>query len=196
MKRHYSFIPIQDKDLCQFRKSAISGLLPRPAFAVTAIVILGLIAYPKQALLQSDKLSLIAFGAGLAVVLYFLIQDMQKLFTLFRLRKSSLIPYIRVRGMDSDFYIEEVENGFVVQTAPVDSEDILSNITLLIQMKTKYPEFNELGDLLLASMTITDPKQLNKSVMYTEIIFDQLAKGNKDILATYDKLTNFRDDIL
>lgn len=63
------------------------------------------------------------------------------------------------------------------------------------EITAKFTESSKLADYLYSCMNSQDDHLINKAVVYIEIIRDQLEKGNKEILATYDKLINFREDL-
>lgn len=195
MKKHYAFIPLKEKDLSSFRKSLISNLIPRPVCAVLTLVILGLLGFYKQDILIASYPALLLFSLAVAVVVYLLFIELQKVIVASRIHKSSLLPFIHVRGLDSSFYAEEVTNGFIVQIAPVNRGDIAASKSVLATIAVGFSGNERLFSHLLDCMNSTDSHLINKAVIYVEIIHDQLEKGNKDILATYDKLENFREDL-
>lgn len=195
MKKHYAFIPLKEKDLSSFRKSLIANLLPRPVCAVLTLVALGLLGFYKQDILIISYPALLLFSLAAAVVVYLLFIELQKLFVASRIHKSSLLPFIHVRGLDSSFYAEEVANGFIVQIAPVNRSDISDSKSTLADIALRFSEGDRLFSHLLDGMNSKDYRLINKAVIYVEIIHDQLEKGNKEILATYDKLENFKEDL-
>ncbi len=195
MKKHYAFIPLQDKDLSYFRKSLITSLSFRPVFAVLMLCTLGLIGYMNQNLLTTIGTPLFIFSLAAAAIFYLLFLEMQKIFAVGRIHKSSLLPFIRVRGSDASYYIEEIENGFIVQVEPVNLMDISTSRDTLSDIVKKFTESSRLAAYLHSCMDSKDDHLVNKAVIYVEIIRDQLEKGNKDILATYDKLKNFKEEL-
>lgn len=195
MKKHYAFIPLKDKDLSSFRKSLLASLSPRPVFAVLMLAALGFIGFFKQEVLISDGISLLFFSLTAAFILYLFFLEIQKILIISKIHKSSLLPFIHVRGLDSSFYVEEVTNGFIVQIAPVNLTDVSNSEDILSEITTKFTESAKLADYLHSCINSQDDHLINKAVVYVEIVRDQLEKGNKEILATYDKLTNFREDL-
>lgn len=195
MKKHYAFIPLKDKDLSSFRKSLLASLSPRPVFAVLMLAALGFIGFFKQEVLISDGISLLFFSLAAAFILYLFFLEIQKILIISKIHKSSLLPFIHVRGLDSSFYVEEVTNGFIVQIAPVNLTDVSNSEDILSEITTKFTESAKLADYLHSCMNSQDDHLINKAVVYVEIVRDQLEKGNKEILATYDKLINFREDL-
>ena len=194
MKKHYAFIPLKDKDLSSFRKSLLASLSPRPVFAVLMLA-LGFIGFFRQEVLISDGISLLIFSLAAAFILYLFFLEIQKMLIISKIHKSSLLPFIHVRGLDSSFYVEEVTNGFIVQIAPVNLTDVSNSEDILSEITAKFTESSKLADYLYSCMNSQDDHLINKAVVYIEIIRDQLEKGNKEILATYDKLINFREDL-
>lgn len=195
MKRHYAFIPLKDKDLSSFRKSLLISLAPRSVCALLMLVVLGFIGHRYLDLLLTDGINLILFSLAVAFELFLFFRELQKLYAVASFHKSSLLPYIHVRGLDTSFYIEELENGFVIQTEPVNPTDISVAIDLLADIVMNHAESKRLAEYLHACLNSPDHHLTSKAVIYVEIIRDQLEKGNKDILATYDKLVNFREDL-
>jgi hypothetical protein len=195
MKKHYAFIPLKDKDLSSFRKSLLASLSPRPVFAVLMLAALGFIGFFRQEVLISDGISLLIFSLAAAFILYLFFLEIQKMLIISKIHKSSLLPFIHVRGLDSSFYVEEVTNGFIVQIAPVNLTDVSNSEDILSEITAKFTESSKLADYLYSCMNSQDDHLINKAVVYIEIIRDQLEKGNKEILATYDKLINFREDL-
>ena len=169
--------------------------MPRPVCAVITLAALGLLGFFKQDILIASYPALLLFSLAAAVVVYLLFIELQKLFVASRIHKSSLLPFIHVRGLDSSFYAEEVTNGFIVQVAPVNKVDITDSKSLLAALAMRFSECERLFTHLLDGINSEDPQQVNKAVIYVEIINDQIEKGNKDILATYDKLENFKEDL-
>lgn len=195
MKKHYAFVPLKDRDLSAFRKSLLAGIAPRPLFAVLMLAALGFIGFFKQELLTASSVSLLIFALAAAFILYLLFLELQKMFVIARLHKSSLLPFIHVRGLDSSFYVEEVTNGFIVQVAPVNFMDISNSKDTLSDITARFKESARLAGYLHSCMDSRDDHLINKAVIYVEIVRDQLEKGNKEILATYDKLTNFKEEL-
>ena len=195
MKKHYAFIPLKDRDLSSFRKSLIASLSPRPVFAVLMLAALGFIGFFRQEVLISDNISLLIFSLAAAFILYLLFLEIQKMLVISKIHKSSLLPFIHVRGLDSSFYVEEVTNGFIVQIAPVNFTDVSYSEDILSEITAKFKESTRLAAYLYSCMNSQDDHLVNKAVVYVEIVRDQLEKGNKEILATYDKLVNFREDL-
>ena len=195
MKKHYAFIPLQDKDLSTFRKSLITSLSFRPVFAFLKLCILGFIGYTNQELLTESQSSLFIFSLASAIIFYLLFMEIQKIFIVGKIHKSSLLPFIRVRGSDDSYYMEEVENGFIVQIEPVNLTDVSASRGILSDIVNRFTESSRLASYLRSCMDSKDDHLINKAVIYVEIIRDQLEKGNKDILATYDKLKNFKGEL-
>lgn len=195
MKKHYAFIPLKDTDLSSFRKSLIQSMSLRPVFAVLMLVVLAVIGYIKQSLLAENAASLVVFALAIAWIIYLIFLEVQKLIVVIRLHKSSLMPYIHVRGSDSSFYIEEVTNGFIVQIEPVNLMDISASRNVLGELVSQFTGCSRLAEYLHSCMDSRDDRLINKAVIYVEILRDQLERGNLDILATYDKLKNYKEEL-
>lgn len=206
MKKHYAFIPLRDNDLSSFRKALLSNLWFRPFSCVLAFAALCSIGFIKRELLFNDSFALIIFSLALVTVIYIGIPEMMNLNQVAQLKRSALMPYIHADGEDADFYSEEIQGGFIIQTEPVNLVDITRSKEILDALYSEYinkEEKNEdnpntAGVFAYLSMCLqgSDEKLLNKAVIYTEILKTQLEKGNKDILATYDRLTNCREELL
>lgn len=206
MKKHYAFIPLRDNDLSSFRKALLSNLWFRPFFCVLTAVVLCLIGYTKRELLFNDSIALIIFSLALITVIYVAVPEALNLHQAAQLKRSSLLPFIHTAGEDETFYSEEITGGFIIQTEPVNLVDIAHSKEVLSALHTEYAEdeaqrskdfdSERIFSYLSACLQGSDEKLLNKAVIYTEILSLQLEKGNKDILATYDKLTNCREELL
>lgn len=195
MKRHYAFIPIEDKDLSSFRKSLISSLWFRPVFCLATLIVLGIIGFFNQNALTSNGFSLALYALAIAFVLYSEFLELQKIHIVSTLRKSNLLPFIHVSKSDSSFYMEEIATGFIVQTEPVNLVDISNCKEILDTLITQTAKNSKLINYLNSCMSSSDERLINKAVIYIEIMKDQLEKGNRDILATYDKIVNFKGGI-
>ena len=195
MKKHYAFIPLKDTDLSSFRKSLLQSMSLRPVFAILMLVVLAVIGYSKQSILANNAAALIVFALSIAWIIYMIFLEAQKLVVVIRLHKSSLMPYIRVRGSDNSYYIEEVTNGFIVQIEPVNLMDISTSRDILGELVSKFAGCSHLAEYLHSCMDSRDDHLINKAVIYVEILQSQLEHGNLDILATYDKLKNYKEEL-
>ena len=180
MKKHYTFIPLKEKDLSSFRKALISSLWFRPCACLLALIVIGIIGYRKLAVLTSEMYFLILYGIAAGFILYRMIRELANLHQVSTLRKSSLLPFIHTAKEDDTFYSEELSGGFIIQTEPIN----------LVELSTSKEVLAELA------ANCETQKLINKGVIYIEIIKKQLEKGNVDILATYDKLKNCREELL
>lgn len=206
MKKHYAFIPLKDNDLSSFRKALLSNLWFRPFFCVLTGIALCFIGYTKRELLFNDSISLIIFSFALVTVIYVTVPEVLNLHQAAQLKRSSLLPFIHTAGEDESFYSEEITGGFIIQTEPVNLVDVAHSREVLSALHTEYGnemtphskdfDSESIFSYLSACLQGSDEKLLNKAVIYTEILSLQLEKGNKDILATYDKLTNCREELL
>jgi hypothetical protein len=195
MKKHYAFIPLKDTDLSSFRKSLIQSMSARPIFAILALLVLAIIGYGRQSTLSKNAAALIVFALSIAWIIYLIFLEAQKLFVVVRLHKSSLMPYIHVRGSDTSFYIEEVSNGFIVQIEPVNLMDISACRHVLGELVMQFAGCSRIAEYLHSCMDSRDDHLINKAVIYVEILQNQLEHGNLDILATYDKLKNYKEEL-
>lgn len=195
MRKHYTFIPLKETDLNSFRKALISTLWFRPFACLIALVILAGMGYIKRDVITSKITVLMLFSLAIGLVVYYLIAESVKLHHAGKIRKSSLLPFIHTRKEDVFFYSEETPNGFIIQTEPVNLVDISAckeEITLLAANCAASGLITYLDSCINSS----DEKLINKAVIYTEIVKQQLEKGNKDILATCDKLVNCKEELL
>lgn len=206
MKKHYAFIPLRDNDLSSFRKALLSNLWFRPFFCVLTFAVLCIIGFLKRELLFHNSPALIIFSLALVTVIYIGIPEVLNLTQVAQLKRSTLLPFIHTDGEDEDFYSEELKGGFIIQTEPVNLVDISQSKETLSALYEEYAssktqekeacDNESVFSYLTACLQSKDEKLLNKAVIYTEILKTQLEKGNKDILATYDKLTNCREELL
>lgn len=195
MKKHYAFIPLKEKDLSSFRKSLLASLSLRPIFAILTLCILVVIGIIKQELLAKYPACLLVFSLASALVIYLIFLEVQKLVVISQLHKSSLLPYIHVRNSDSSFYMEEVTNGFIVQVEQINLVDISITKDILAEMMVQLKDNTRLLAYLNACFNSKDDLLINKAVIYVEIIKSQLDKGNHAILASYDRLVNFKEEL-
>ena len=217
MKKHYTFIPLKEKDLSSFRKALISSLWFRPCACLLALIVIGIIGYRKLAVLTSEMYFLILYGIAAGFILYRMIRELANLHQVSTLRKSSLLPFIHTAKEDDTFYSEELSGGFIIQTEPINLVELSTSKEVLAELaancETQNPLFAIEGSLpflhffdgFRTSHEIQKvelfenedyEKLINKGVIYIEIIKKQLEKGNVDILATYDKLKNCREELL
>ena len=106
MKKHYTFIPLKEKDLSSFRKALISSLWFRPCACLLALIVIGIIGYRKLAVLTSEMYFLILYGIAAGFILYRMIRELANLHQVSTLRKSSLLPFIHTAKEDDTFYSE------------------------------------------------------------------------------------------
>lgn len=196
MKKHYTFIPLKEKDLSSFRKALISNLWFRPVACLLALLALWVIGYLKIDILTGYKRALVLFSLATGLVLYLAVLELSKIHQVRTLQKSSLLPFIHTPKEDESFYSEELLGGFIIQTEPVNLVDVRSCREALALLSERYGDHTDLISYLTGCLDSPDEKLVNKAVIYMEIISSQLEKGNKDILATCDKLTNCREELL
>lgn len=191
MKKHYAFIPLNDSDIIAFRKSLLANLWFRPCFAILTLFGLGFLGYTYLSVLQTVSICLILYALGFAFVLYQLFFELKRLYIISKIQKSNLLPFIHAVKSDAYFYSEEISCGFIIQIEPVNIKDIDSCKTILGDILSRFAESRPLFDYLSKCLNGSDKTLINKAVIYTEIIKDQLADGNLSILATHDKLVNY-----
>lgn len=196
MKKHYTFIPLKDNDISAFRKALIGTLWFRPFFCMLTLAVLGVIGYIKRNLLLNNGVCLIIYALGVITVIYTAIPEFINMHQIRTLHKSNLLPFIHTAKEDGSFYSEEITNGFIVQTEPVNYADIIASKASLAVLSANCADHTRLITYLDSCINSTDEKLINKGVIYIEIIASQLEKGNKDILATYDKLVNCKEELL
>lgn len=196
MKKHYTFIPLKDKDLSSFRKALLSSLWFRPCACVLALIALGIIGYRKLAVLTSAMHFLLLYGIAASFILYRMLRELANLLQVGTLRKSSLLPFIHTAKEDDTFYSEELSGGFIIQTEPINLVELSTSKEILSELAANCETPNPLFSYLEFCINSSDEKLVNKGVIYIEIIKKQLEKGNIDILATYDQLKNCREELL
>lgn len=193
MRKHYAFIPLSDQDICGLRKTLLKRQFPRPVFALFCLGILGYLGFFYRFLLEENSSCFIVFSFCCAVILYFFLMECQKLFLTATLRKRSLLPFIKVRGLEHAFFIEEVTDGFIVQVAPLNENSRREGVQLLETLTLQIPEETRLLEYLRELIASSDDRLRNKGIIYVEVILDQLKKGNRDILATYDRILHYKN---
>lgn len=196
MKKHYTFIPLKDKDLSSFRKALISNLWFRPFSCLLALAALGVIGYLKIDILTGRSRTMFLFSLAMGLIVYLAVLELSKIHQVRTLHKSSLLPFIHTPKEDDSFYSEELVGGFIIQTEPVNLADIRTCRQSLTLLSELHGDRIALISHLTGCLNSSDEKLVNKAVIYMEIISSQLEKGNKDILATCDKLTNCREELL
>lgn len=191
MKKHYAFIPLNDADIIAFRKALLANLWFRPCFAFLAIILLGLLGYTYFSVFQAVPVCFVIYVISVAFVLYQLFLELNRLHIVNGVKKSNLLPFIHAVKGDAYFYSEEISCGFIIQIEPVSITDINTCKKILTDILSRFAESRPLFDYLSNCLNGSDKTLINKAVIYTEIIKDQLADGNLSILATHDKLVNY-----
>ncbi|MBR1391730.1 MAG: hypothetical protein IJ567_09885 [Lachnospiraceae bacterium] len=195
MRKHYIFIPLKEKDVSSFRKALISCLWLRPFSCMLAVGAVCVIGYLKRENLFGSSLRLSVFSVILGILFFLLFKEIYRIIIAGTLKKSSLLPYIHTPKEDESFYSEELSGGFIIQVEPINYSDISFCEKYIYQMSDECS-----NPLLVLNLhcwiTSSNQRLRNKAVIYIEIIIAQLEKGNKDILATCDKLKNYREDLL
>lgn len=195
MKKHYVFIPLKESDLKDFRKSLLSSLWFRPVFCILLILFLICLGCTYHDALYGNTLCFLFYALSIAFILYLMAREIKRLKIIFEFKKSYLLPFIHASGADDCFYSEEVAAGFIIQTQPVNFADISNCKKELSLIFTQSAQSLPLYNYLKSCFGSNDERLINKAVIYTEIIKDQLAHGNPSILATHDKLVNFKGDL-
>lgn len=119
MKKHYTFIPLKEKDLSSFRKALISSLWFRPCACLLALIVIGIIGYRKLAVLTSEMYFLILYGIAAGFILYRMIRELANLHQVSTLRKSSLLPFILLPKKTIPSIRRNYPAGFIIQTEPI-----------------------------------------------------------------------------
>ncbi len=191
MKKHYAFIPLKESDIQIFRRSLIENFWFRPVFGTLVIALLCWIGFTHTAVLKENFVCLTLYLLAIIFVLYESLGEIRRLLFISRLKKSNLLSFIHAAKADAYFYNEEIPNGFIVQVEPVNFPDIVKCREELSHILEQFAESLPLYNYLNTCFNSKDASLINKAVIYTEIIKDQLASGNRAILATHDKLVNY-----
>lgn len=170
MKKHYTFIPLKEKDLSSFRKALISSLWFRPCACLLALIVIGIIGYRKLAVLTSEMYFLILYGIAAGFILYRMIRELANLHQVSTLRKSSLLPFIHTAKEDDTFYSEELSGGFIIQTEPINLVELSTSKEVLAELAANCETQNPLFAYLESCINSGDEKLINKGVIYIEII--------------------------
>ena len=149
MKKHYTFIPLKEKDLSSFRKALISSLWFRPCACLLALIVIGIIGYRKLAVLTSEMYFLI---------LYRMIRELANLHQVSTLRKSSLLPFIHTAKEDDTFYSEELSGGFIIQTEPINLVELSTSKEVLAELAANCETQNPLFAYLESCINSGDEK--------------------------------------
>ncbi len=191
MKKHYTFVPLKENDLALFRRALMGSLWFRPVFGILILLLLARLGVFYLAVLKASPVCLIWYSLAALLALYETLNEFHRIYFISHLKKSALLPFIHTSKADASFYNEEIPNGFIIQTEPVRFPDISWCQTELSLILDQFAESLPLHDYLLDCLSSNDASLINKAVIYTEIIKDQLAGGNHAILATHDKLVNY-----
>lgn len=196
MRKHYTFVPLKDKDIILFRKALLSSLWFRPFACLLAVIALAVVGYFKIDILIQNSRALFLFSLAMGVIVYLAILELCRIRQVCTLRKSSLLPFIHTPKENPSFYTEELTGGFIIQTEPVNLVDINACKLSLSRLAEQYSGYTALVSYLTGCINSPDEHLVNKAVIYMEIIGRQLEKGNNAILATCDKLMNYREELL
>lgn len=196
MRKHYTFVPLKDKDIILFRKALISSLWFRPFACLLAVLTLAVMGYFKTDILIRNGQTLFLFSLAMGVVVYLAILELNRIRQVCTLHKSSLLPFIHTPKENPSFYTEELTGGFIIQTEPVNLVDIRACKQSLSRLAEQHGGHAALISYLNGCINSPDEQLVNKAVIYMEIIGLQLEKGNNAILATCDKLINYREELL
>lgn len=191
MKKHYAFIPLKESDIKIFRRTLIESFWFRPVFGIVILMLLGWIGFTYTAVLKENFLCFALYLLAIIFVLYESLWEIRRLLFISRLKKSNMLSFIHAAKADAYFYNEEIPNGFIIQVEPVNFPDIIKCREELSHILEQFTESLPLYNYLNTCFNSKDASLINKAVIYTEIIKDQLASGNRAILATYDKLVNY-----
>lgn len=191
MKKHYAFVPLKESDLKALRKSLIGSLWFRPVFCLLLLVFLAWLGYTRLEILTTNTFCFIVYTLAVLFILSQAFCESRRLHIISRIKKSNLFPLIHSVKGDASFYNEEIANGFIIQIEPVSNSDITKCNEELSLILEKFAESLPLCSYLQSCFGSNDKTLINKAVIYTEIIKDQLDKGNLAILATHDKLVNY-----
>lgn len=194
MKKHYAFVPLKESDLKAFRKSLISSFWFRPVFCFLLILFLAWLGYTRLDILLNNSFCLVIYILAVIYIFFQAFSESRRLHIIHRIKKSNLLPLIHSVKGDAYFYNEEISNGFIIQIEPVNAADISRCKEELSLILEQFSESLPLCNYIKNCFGSDNKTLINKAVIYTEILKDQLDKGNLAILATHDKLVNYVSD--
>ena len=194
MKKHYAFIPIKDQDVKEFRKLLIGDLWFRPIFAILMILVLIYLGITKHVAETASGLTLFLYAFAIALMLYLIFSESSKLHYIWNIKKKNLLPFIRTVKIDASFYTEELSDGFIIQTEPVNLVDITKCNELLSEIVTRFEQSSTLIVYLKNCINSHNESLVNKAVIYSEIIKEQLDLGNLDILDSGESIHNYKGE--
>lgn len=189
MKNHYSFILFQNKDLRQLKKKLLFSLRFRILFSLAMVSIFILTYFRYKILLYYLNFNLILYIISLIVAILIILKEMIHIGFILNMKKASLMPFIKLQQTSSDFYSEEISNGFIIQKRTISKEDITFCHNLLNEINRTCEKPLQSYDYLSSCIQSNNDFLIKKAVIYIEIIKDQLYLGNTDILTFYDKIT-------
>ncbi|MGN0484052.1 MAG: hypothetical protein ACI4HI_10930 [Lachnospiraceae bacterium] len=190
MKKHYELIKLDEHDMRSLRLALAGDTALRIPFASLMLGILLFLGFSYLDVLKSNAVTLILFFLALEIIFFLLVREILHFYTIMHLKRSSLIHYIHTSFKDAHFYSEEIPEGFIIQILPVKYEDILYCRELLESKISAFQQALQLADYLLSCLSSTDKTLVNKGVIYTEIVSQQLDIGNDAILSSHDRLCN------
>lgn len=190
MKKHYEFIKISEKDMPNIRYMLIGDLNLRIPFIICCIALLVFVGISSYTLLFDSLFRTIVFSVALEFMLICLFASIRRLYAILHMHKSNLVNYIKLGLKDEHFFSEEIPEGFIIQTTPVQREDIRLCKEILEDDDSVLKHNHALTDYLFSCLASANNALVNKGVIYTEIILDQLSIGNRDISLSEDKLQN------
>lgn len=190
MKKHYEFVKLNEKDMRNLRCMLIGDIAVRIPFASLVLIILAYLGISHKEVLVDNVFSLIFFLLELEIVVTSLIREILHFGAIMKIHKSNLVHYIHTGLKDEHYFSEEIPDGFIVQVLPVKYEDIMYCRELLEDKVAQFCQNIKLFDYLFACLASNNRKLINKGVIYTEIVMEQLKMGNTDILSSDNHLRN------
>ena len=190
MKKHYEFVKLSEKDMHKLRGMLRGDAVLRIPFAFLIFGILVYMGSTHLYALTDSVPTLLIYLLSLEIVLSFAIREIVRIHSIHRLHKSTLVNYIHSGKADESFYNEEIPDGFIIQILPVKYEDIQYCLTLIDERISKFKQALSLAEYLGSCLSSNDKQLVNKGVIYTEIVSEQLDMGNLAILSSREHLCN------
>lgn len=183
-QKHYGYLPITEEFLSDAKKHMLRGELTRLILILIPAIFINLFASADNSFFTI--LQVIIDTAAIGSII-------GTLYNVIALKKLGIKQLKKAIALDGA-YVEKVGEGLIVQTAPITNKALNDCAIDLINIYESHPDKLPLIKKLKSWVFSEDTILRIKAVIYTEVITDQLAAGNIDILETEEHIINFKYD--
>lgn len=187
MEKHYTFIEFNENTLLDFRKTLLSDAFRKILALIAAAAVIMYISIRKKSILLTSPTAFPLICLIMAVLCLFAAVQLS---TMLKIMNLTLADILKTTKSD-DFYTEEVKGGIIMQRKEICQSDVNASARALLDFAKEDPEDKrhmELVAQITGYLKDPDPMLQSKGVIYTELILDQLKKGNASIL---DSIYNY-----